>query len=103
MTRTLLPARFVLFDWDGTLLDSFAADTRAYEAMFAALGVEFTSEDLARHYHPDWYRVYRAAKIQRHRWDEADRLWREAYGKENPRLLPGARAVLRALAQRFTL
>jgi HAD superfamily hydrolase (TIGR01509 family) len=101
--RTLLPARVVLFDWDGTLLDSFAADTRAYLAMFGALGIKWTTEDLARHYHPDWYRVYRAARLERTRWDEADKLWRDAYGRESPKLLPGTRTVLRALAKRFTL
>jgi HAD superfamily hydrolase (TIGR01509 family) len=101
--RTRLPARFVLFDWDGTLLNSFAADTRAYLAMFAGLGVEWTEKDLARHYHPDWYRVYRAARVHRSRWDEANRLWREAYARENLQLLPGARAALRLLQKRFTL
>lgn len=103
MTRTIFPVKAVLFDWDGTLLNSFAADERAYRAMFEALGVEFTVEDLARHYHPDWYRVYRAAKIDRARWDEADRIWRKAYARESPKLLPAARAVLRNLACRFTL
>jgi phosphoglycolate phosphatase len=103
VTRTIFPAKAVFFDWDGTLLDSFAADERAYRAMFEALGIEFTSEDLARHYHPDWYRVYRAAKIHRSRWDEADRIWRDAYTLESPKLLPAARAVLGNLAKRFTL
>ena len=71
--------------------------------MFAALGIPWTSRDLARHYHPDWYRVYRAAKLPSSRWEHADKIWREAYGKENPKLLPGSRKVLRALAKRFTL
>jgi phosphoglycolate phosphatase len=103
VTRKIFPAKAVLFDWDGTLLNSFAADERAYRAMFQALGVAFTAEDLARNYHPNWYRVYRAANIHRSRWDEADRIWRDAYAQENPKLLPTARAVLRNLARRFTL
>jgi beta-phosphoglucomutase-like phosphatase (HAD superfamily) len=98
----LLPARAVLFDWDGTLLDSCGADTRAYLAMFAALGIKWTLADFEKHYHPDWYRVYRAAKIKRSRWTEADRLWREAYGRENSTLLPRVRGVLRGLAKKFT-
>jgi len=101
--RTRLPARFVLFDWDGTLLNSFAADTRAYLAMFAGLGIAWTAQDLHRNYSPNWYRVYRAAKIQHARWDQANRLWREAYGRENPKLLPGVRGLLRLLARRFRL
>ena len=71
--------------------------------MFSALGIDWTDEDLARHYHPDWYRVYRAAGIKRSRWEEANRLWREAYALESPALLPCARATLRGLAKRFTL
>jgi HAD superfamily hydrolase (TIGR01509 family) len=103
LKRAPLLARAVLFDWDGTLLDSAVADTRAYLVMFAALGISWTEADIARHYHPDWYRVYRAARIHRSRWDEANRLWREAYLRENPRLLPGARAVLSELSLKFTL
>lgn len=99
----MFTARAVLFDWDGTLLNSFAADKNAYVAMFQALGVSFSTEDLARHYHPDWYRVYRAARIHRSVWSEADRIWRQAYALESPRLISGARAVLRQLAGRFTL
>jgi beta-phosphoglucomutase-like phosphatase (HAD superfamily) len=32
-------ARAVLFDWDGTLLDSFKADSAAYLAAFRTLGI----------------------------------------------------------------
>ncbi|MGH9574564.1 MAG: HAD family hydrolase [Candidatus Acidiferrales bacterium] len=103
MKRLVFAAKAVFFDWDGTLLNSFAADERAYLSMFEALGINFTAEDLARNYHPDWYHVYRAARIHRSRWQEADRLWREAYAHENTKLLPGARTVLRNLAKRFTL
>ncbi|MGB6875545.1 MAG: HAD family hydrolase [Candidatus Acidiferrales bacterium] len=98
-----ISARAVIFDWDGTLLDSFRADTRAYRAMFHALEINFSDRQLARHYSPDWYRVYRAAKIPGRQWDLADRLWAAAYRKENPRLLPGARAVLNKLSRSFAL
>ena len=101
--RTVFHARVILFDWDGTLIDSADADTRAYLAMFAALGISWTRSDIERHYHPDWYRVYEAARIHRSRWDEANRLWRAAYALEKPRLLPGAREVLRKLRRRFVL
>ena len=96
-------AREVLLDWDGTLLNSYAADVRAYLAMFRALEIEWGTPELERHYSPDWYQVYRAAKVPRARWAEADLLWRKAYLAERPALLPGARAALRALKQRFVL
>lgn len=93
----------VLFDWDGTLLDSYHADARAYLEMFRALGVNWGLADLERHYSPDWYRVYRAARIPRKRWKEADRLWRRAYRWLRPKLLLGARGVLRQLRRQFVL
>ncbi len=89
--------RAVILDWDGTLLDSYRADARAYQFMFRALRIKFSSRDLARHYSPDWYRVYRAAKIPRSQWQLADKLWSEGYQRENPRLLPGAKALLKKL------
>lgn len=76
---------------------------RAYEAMFRALGIAWTRRELARHYSPDWYRVYRSAGIPRARWDEADRLWGRAYRREKPMLLPGVRAVVGRLRRNYQL
>ena len=103
MNRAPIRTRVVLLDWDGTLLDSYAADQRAYLAMFRGLGIEWSPREIDRHYSPDWYRVYRAAKIPRVHWDRADRLWRAAYRAERPPLLAGARAALRLLRRRFEL
>jgi len=40
--------RGVLFDWDGTLLNSYRADSDAYLAMFREMGIPWTLDDLAR-------------------------------------------------------
>ncbi len=101
--RRQFSARAVLFDWDGTIVNSFGADSRAYLAMFEALGIKWDLSDLARHYSPNWYRVYRAARLPRSKWDEADRIWTLAYKRENPRLMPGARQLIRALKREFVL
>jgi HAD superfamily hydrolase (TIGR01509 family) len=103
MDKIQYAATHVLFDWDGTLLNSYEADVRAYLTMFGAMGVAWTEAQIAKHYSPNWYRVYRAARIQRRHWEKADALWAKAYASENPPLLPGARRVIRALAKRFTL
>jgi HAD superfamily hydrolase (TIGR01549 family) len=103
VARLPFHARVVLLDWDGTLLDSYAADARAYLAMFRALEIKWGLAELKRHYSPDWYQVYRAARIPRAKWALADRLWRSAYSAERPELLPGARAALRRLERSFTL
>ncbi len=89
----------VLFDWDGTLIDSYAADSSAYMAMFREMGIPWGLEELAKHYSPNWYRVYRAAKLPRARWDDADRAWRKQYAKHSPRLIAGARQVLARLGR----
>jgi HAD superfamily hydrolase (TIGR01549 family) len=89
----------VLFDWDGTLIDSYGADSSAYLAMFREMGIPWGLQDLARHYSPNWYRVYRAARLPRARWDDADRAWRKQYAKHSPRLIAGARQVLLRLAR----
>lgn len=103
MTRVIFHTRIVLLDWDGTLLDSYAADSRAYLAMFRALEIKWGVRELERHYSPDWYRLYRAARVPRSKWRQADLLWRAAYRAERPRLLPGARTVVRALARKYRL
>jgi HAD superfamily hydrolase (TIGR01509 family) len=93
----------VLFDWDGTLLNSYRADSAAYLAMFRHMGIAWGLTELARHYSPNWYRVYRAAGLPRARWDEADNLWRAQYARHRPRLLGGARDVLRRLGREHQL
>ena len=93
----------VLFDWDGTLLNSYRADSAAYLAMFQGMGIPWGLEELARHYSPNWYHVYRAAGLPRARWNEADRLWRSQYARHRPRLLAGARRVLSQLGRHHQL
>jgi HAD superfamily hydrolase (TIGR01509 family) len=97
------PIRGVLFDWDGTLLDSYAADTAAYLAMFHEMDVPWGLPELEKHYSPNWYNVYRAARLPRTRWAAADRVWRLHYARQSPKLLPGARRVLAVLSRRLAL
>jgi len=93
----------VLFDWDGTLVDSYHADSQAYLGMFQALGLSWGMEELAANYAPDWYAVYRAAGIPKERWNDADRLWRTHYAKHHSKLLTGAWQVLRVLGRGYRL
>jgi HAD superfamily hydrolase (TIGR01549 family) len=88
----------VLFDWDGTLINSYHADASAYLAMFKEMGINWGIEQLEKHYSPNWYHVYRAAGLQRSRWDDADRAWRAHYAKHRPKLIAGARRILARLA-----
>jgi HAD superfamily hydrolase (TIGR01509 family) len=87
----------VLFDWDGTLINSYHADTSAYLAMFKEMGIAWGLEELEKNYSPNWYEVYRAARLPRKRWEDADRLWRAHYAGHRPKLIAGARRVLARL------
>lgn len=93
----------VLFDWDGTLVDSYEADSAAYLAMFKEMGIPWGVQELERHYSPNWYHVYRAAKLPRARWDDADRAWRAQYRKHSPKLIAGARQILVRLEREHQL
>jgi HAD superfamily hydrolase (TIGR01509 family) len=103
MKRAKQSIQGVLFDWDGTLLDSYHADTQAYLAMFRELGIRWGLTELEQHYSPNWYDVYRSAGLSRERWDDADRIWRQHYANHQPELIPGARKVLGRLVRRHQL
>jgi phosphoglycolate phosphatase len=94
------PARLraVLFDWDGTLVDSADLSFRCYVTVFTRFGVPFDRDAYARTYSPDWYSTYRLLGLDEACWPEADRLWREHYAGTGAHLLPGARAALERLA-----
>jgi HAD superfamily hydrolase (TIGR01549 family) len=88
------PLHAVLFDWDGTLVDSAEASYRCYARVFAGFGIPFDRAWFARTYSPDWYRTYRAVGLPEERWEEADALWLEHYRSERAALRPGARQAL---------
>ena len=90
--------RAVLFDWDGTLVDSAAKSYRCYVRVFAALGIAFDQDAFERTYSPDWYRTYEEVGLAREHWPEADARWLSCYATEPSRLLPGAREALERLA-----
>jgi HAD superfamily hydrolase (TIGR01549 family) len=93
----------VLFDWDGTLINSYQADASAYLAMFKEMGIAWGIEELEKNYSPNWYQVYRAAGLPRKRWTEADRAWRAQYAKHRPKLVAGARRILARLGDAHPL
>lgn len=93
----------VLFDWDGTLINSYHADTSAYLAMFKEMGISWGLDELEKNYSPNWYQVYRAADLPRKRWDDADRAWRAHYARHRPKLISGARRVLAKLSRAHDL
>jgi HAD superfamily hydrolase (TIGR01549 family) len=69
----------VIFDWDGTLVDSLPAIFRANVEVFAEYGVPF---DVARYrasYVPDWRLMYERLGIPAAHLESAGLRWRELY------------------------
>lgn len=91
--------RAVLFDWDGTLLDSAEASYRCYVKLFGGFGLAFDRATFARTYSPEWRKTYRALGLPEARWAEADARWLELYREERGALLPGAREALVRLGE----
>jgi HAD superfamily hydrolase (TIGR01509 family) len=87
----------VVFDWDGTLVDTLGALYRANVAVFGEFGIEFDETLYRRHYAPDWRLMYQRLGIPAERLDEANERWLEHYGGGEVRPFPGAREALRAL------
>jgi HAD superfamily hydrolase (TIGR01509 family) len=71
--------------------------------MFKEMGIAWGIEELEDNYSPNWYEVYRAAKLPRKRWEDADRAWRAHYAQHRPKLVAGARRVLARLANAHPL
>ncbi len=89
--------RAVLFDWDGTLVDSAAKSYRCYVRVFSAYGIDYDHALFERTYSPDWYRTYEEIGLPREAWAEADARWLECYETEPSSLVPGARQGLERL------
>ena len=91
--------RAVLFDWDGTLVDSAEASYRSYERLFGEYGIAFDRGRFESTYSPNWHFTYEALGLPRASWEEADARWLRHYAGERTHLLPGARSLLERLRE----
>lgn len=93
----------VLFDWDGTLVDSYDADLAAYMKMFRDFGIHWGANELDARYSPDWRRIYQLAGIPQDQWERADKLWSKYYRDQKTWLIPGSRRVLQWVERRCAM
>jgi HAD superfamily hydrolase (TIGR01509 family) len=84
----------VLFDWDGTLVDSAEANYRCYVKLFGSYGIAFDRDAFGRTYSPNWHLTYSALGLPEERWGEADARWLDHYCREEVALIAGAREAV---------
>ncbi len=86
--------RAVLFDWDGTLVNTAEASYRCYAKLFSDYGIAFDRVAFQRTYSPNWHLTYSALGLPEERWAEADARWLSHYREEQVVLIEGAREAL---------
>jgi len=90
----------LLFDWDGTIVDSAHLGLIAFEKTFAALGLPFPQPVYEKAYSPNWYTLYEAMGLPQEKWDDADRLWLKHYGEQTAAFIVGAENAIRHLERK---
>ena len=100
MTHRAHSINTLLFDWDGTLVDSAQLGLTAFEQSFADLGVAFDHEIYRAVYSPNWYSVYEAMGLPQEQWQLADDLWVQHYGEQTAQPVAGAAQTIADLKQK---
>lgn len=72
----------VVFDWDGTLVDTLGALYRANLSVFETFGLPFDEALYRRHYAPDWRLMYTRLGVPADRLDEATEHWLQAFDSD---------------------
>ena len=90
----------LLFDWDGTVVDSAQLGLTAFEQSFSALGVAFDLELYRAVYSPNWYSIYEAMGLPKEKWEKADELWVHNYGEQVAQPVSGAPETLNELKRK---
>jgi pyrophosphatase PpaX len=90
----------ILFDWDGTLIDTAPRSFAAFQKTMMDLGIRLEFGLYEKIYSPNWYLMYRALQLPEHKWQEAEDLWLHYYGQGPSPLVQGAHHALVELSGR---
>jgi pyrophosphatase PpaX len=93
----------LLFDLDGTLLDSFSTHFEAYRVMFSRFGIEMSEQIFFASYSPNWYHTYQAFGLPEDVWEVANSHWIEAVNALPQKLFPGVVETLARLSKSYEL
>lgn len=103
INKSLKNINTLLFDLDGTLLDSFAVHLEVFKTTFAQFGIQLTEENFLSTYSPNWYKTYEALGLRKEDWAAADAFWLKQAEKKTAQLFPGVNETLIKLNENYTL
>ncbi len=90
--------RAILFDWDGTIVDSMPAILETEAAICRHFGLPFDEAIFRRDFSPNWRLMYRAFGVPEDREGEANQIWFDTFRGDLTRPFPGVEAALARLA-----
>jgi HAD superfamily hydrolase (TIGR01509 family) len=93
----------ILFDWDGTLVDSSLSSFTAFQRVCCDFGISLGSEQYEKIYSPDWRSMYQALAIPPQKWEEADDRWIYYYGMKTPPAVEGGLHTLKEFNAKYCL
>ena len=90
----------ILFDWDGTLIDSLGAFHRANATVMDSFGLPFDVIRYRQHYTADWREMYRRLGVPDDRLEDANTLWQRTFAANDDKVIAfaGVDTALRRLA-----
>jgi HAD superfamily hydrolase (TIGR01662 family) len=90
----------ILFDWDGTIVDSANVAFEATQKSLGDVGIPITFEQYEKIYSPNWHQMYESLCLPQDKWRKAEDRWILHYGQEASSLVPEGRQTLNELHRR---
>jgi HAD superfamily hydrolase (TIGR01509 family) len=88
----------ILFDWDGTIVDSMPAILETEAAICRHFGLPFDQSIFRRTFSPNWRLMYHSLGIPEDRIQEANQIWAATFHSDQMRPFPGIEDALARLA-----
>ncbi len=90
----------ILFDWDGTLVDTAPYAFDAFRKALQDLGIPIQMEQYESIYTPNWYGMYQALGVPESLWEKADDRWMHHYAGVSAPMVPEGLFTLQELKRR---
>jgi HAD superfamily hydrolase (TIGR01509 family) len=90
--------RTILFDWDGTIVDSMPAILQTEAAISRHFGLSFDESIFRRAFSPNWRLMYRSLGVPEDRIREANQIWAATFHADQMWPFLGIEAALARLA-----